>query len=118
MGAFMGQLDASIVTLTFRPMERAFSAPLAAVQRVSLAYLLVLVALVTPAGRLADGVGRKLIYLYRFVAFTLESAACGLAPSLAILILCRSQRASAGCRAGGAARRDQAEPELLAPGSA
>ena len=30
-GAFMGQLDASIVTLTFRPMKRAFSAPLAAV---------------------------------------------------------------------------------------
>jgi MFS family permease len=93
-GAFMGQLDASIVTLTFRPMERAFSAPLAAVQWVSLAYLLVLVALVTPAGRLADGVGRKLIYLYGFVVFTLGSAACGLAPSLTILILCRLVQAA------------------------
>jgi len=93
-GAFMGQLDASIVTLTFRPMERAFSAPLAAVQWVSLAYLLVLVALVTPAGRLADGVGRKLIYLYGFVIFTLGSAACGLAPSLTVLILCRLVQAA------------------------
>jgi hypothetical protein len=29
-GAFMGQLDVSIVTLTFRPMMREFHAPLAA----------------------------------------------------------------------------------------
>ena len=85
-GAFMGQLDASIVTLTFRPMEHDFAAPLAAIQWVSLAYLLLLVALVTPAGRLADRVGRKLIYGYGFIVFTIGSAACGLAPSLGILI--------------------------------
>jgi len=85
-GAFMGQLDASIVTLTFRPMEHDFAQPLAAVQWVSLAYLLLLVALVTPAGRLADSFGRKLIYGYGFVVFTIGSAACGLAPSLGILI--------------------------------
>lgn len=88
-GAFMGQLDASIVTLTFRPMERSFGAPLAAVQWVSLAYLLMLVALLTPAGRLADAVGRKLVYGYGFVVFTIGSAACGLAPSLGVLIACR-----------------------------
>jgi MFS family permease len=88
-GAFMGQLDASIVTLTFRPMEHDFAAPLAAVQWVSLAYLLLLVALVTPAGRLADSAGRKLIYGHGFVVFTIGSACCGLAPSLGILIGCR-----------------------------
>ena len=93
-GAFMGQLDASIVTLTFRPMEQDFGAPLAAVQWVSLAYLLLLVALVTPAGRLADIVGRKLIYGYGFVVFTIGSAACGLAPSLGVLIACRLLQAA------------------------
>jgi MFS family permease len=88
-GAFMGQLDASIVTLTFRPMERQFGAPLAGVQWVSLAYLLVLVALLTPVGRLSDAVGRKLLYTYGFVLFTLASAACGLAPSLGLLVVFR-----------------------------
>ncbi len=39
-GAFMGQLDASIVTLTFPALQRQFGAPLAAVQWVSLGYLL------------------------------------------------------------------------------
>jgi MFS family permease len=36
-GAFMGQLDASIVTITFPAMEHDFGAPVAAVQWVSLA---------------------------------------------------------------------------------
>ncbi|MGH3744155.1 MAG: hypothetical protein ACRDTP_04775, partial [Mycobacteriales bacterium] len=39
VGAFMGQLDASIVTLTFPAIERQFGAPLAAVQWISLSYL-------------------------------------------------------------------------------
>jgi len=82
----MGQLDASIVTLTFRPMERDFAAPLAAVQWVSLAYLLVLVALLTAAGRIADAIGRKLVYGYGFAVFTVGSAACALAPSLGVLV--------------------------------
>jgi MFS family permease len=85
-GAFMGQLDASIVTLAFPALRRQFAASLAAVQWVSLAYLVTLVALLVPVGRLADAAGRKLVYLYGFVVFTGASAACGLAPSLAALV--------------------------------
>lgn len=88
-GAFMGQLDASIVTLTYHSLRVQFDAPLAGVEWVSLAYLLTLVALLVPVGRLADGRGRKLFYLYGFVAFTAASAACGLAPSLGALIAFR-----------------------------
>jgi len=85
-GAFMGQLDASIVTLTFPALQRQFGASLAAVQWVSLAYLVTLVALLIPTGRAADAAGRKQIYLYGFVVFTAASAACGLAPTLGALI--------------------------------
>ena len=88
-GAFMGQLDASIVTITFPAMERDFSAPVAAVQWVSLIYLLGLVAMLAPAGRLGDAVGRKLVYTYGFAVFTVASAACGLAPSLGVLVALR-----------------------------
>jgi MFS family permease len=90
----MGQLDASIVTLTFKPMERQFAAPLAGVQWVSLAYLLALVGLLTPVGRLSDAVGRKLIYTYGFVLFTGASVACGLAPSLGLLVAFRLLQAA------------------------
>ena len=88
-GAFMGQLDASIVTITFPAMEHDFGAPVAAVQWVSLGYLLGLVAMLAPAGRLGDAVGRKLVYTYGFAVFTVASAACGLAPSLGVLVALR-----------------------------
>lgn len=94
VGAFMGQLDASIVTLAYPAVERDFGAPLAAVQWISLGYLLVLVGLLAAAGRLADAVGRKLVYLYGFAVFTAASAACGLAPSLPLLILFRVVQAA------------------------
>ena len=92
-GAFMGQLDASIVTITFPAMEHDFGVPVAGVQWVSLVYLLGLIALLAPAGRLGDAVGRKLVYTYGFALFTVASAACGLAPSLGALILLRLAQA-------------------------
>ena len=85
-GAVMGQLDASIVTLTFPALQRDFHAPLAGVQWVSLAYLLTLVGSVVAVGRLSDAAGRKLVYLYGFVVFTLASVACAVAPGLGWLV--------------------------------
>ncbi|WP_267286720.1 MFS transporter [Kitasatospora acidiphila] len=88
-GAFMGQLDASIVTLTYQPLRTDFHAGPAGVEWVSLSYLLTLAALLVPIGRLSDVRGRKLMYLYGFAVFTAASAACGLAPTLAALVLFR-----------------------------
>jgi MFS family permease len=85
-GAFMGQLDASIVTLTYRPLERAFGASPAAVQWVSLSYLITLVALLAPVGRRSDQKGRKLSYLHGFLIFSAGSTFCALAPDLSFLI--------------------------------
>ncbi|GGK94050.1 MFS transporter [Sphaerisporangium melleum] len=94
VGSFMGQLDASIVTLIFPALQHEFGAPLAAVQWVAVAYLLALVALLAGAGRLADVAGRKLVYLYGFALFTAASAACGFAPSLPVLVVCRVAQAA------------------------
>jgi MFS family permease len=96
-GAFMGQLDASVVTVAFPALQRQFGTGLAGTQWVSLAYLLVLTALLVPAGRWSDRAGRKLLYLYGFVLFAVASAACGLATSLVMLIALRV------AQAGGAA---------------
>src|SRR5579863_4695322 len=82
IGAFMNQLDASIVTVAFPTLQRSFHASLGAVTWVGLSYLLVLVSLVTGIGRMADMVGRKLLYMYGFIIFIIGSALCGLAPNL------------------------------------
>src|SRR5689334_4344327 len=69
LGAFLGQLDASVATLVLPTLEDEFRAPVAAVEWVALAYLLSLAALVVPFGRLADLVGRKMLYTLGFVVF-------------------------------------------------
>jgi EmrB/QacA subfamily drug resistance transporter len=85
VGAFMGQLDASIVTVALPTFQHTFGASVGAVTWVGLSYLLVLVATVTAVGRFADMWGRKLLYVYGFVIFTLSSVLCGLAPDLGAL---------------------------------
>src|SRR5579884_3606999 len=89
VGAFLGQLDASIASLVLPTLEDVFDAPVATVEWVALAYLLTLAALVVPFGRLADLVGRKTLYATGFVVFIVGSGLCGASPSLGWLILFR-----------------------------
>ena len=89
IGAFMGQLDASIVTVALPRLGRDLHASVGTVEWVALAYLLVLVATVATVGRIADAVGRKLLYVYGFAVFTAGSVLCGLAPTLPVLIAAR-----------------------------
>ena len=89
----MGQLDASIVTLALPRLGPELHVSVGAVEWVALTYLLVLVATVATVGRLADAVGRKLLYVYGFAVFTAGSVLCGLAPTFAVLIAARALQA-------------------------
>ena len=115
VGAFMGQLDASIVTLALPRLGRDLHANVGAVEWVALAYLLVLVATVATVGRIADAVGRKLLYVYGFGVFTAGSVLCGLAPTLAVLIAARVLQAvgAAMLQANSVALITEATPRPL-----
>ncbi|MFZ0995974.1 MAG: MFS transporter [Candidatus Dormiibacterota bacterium] len=89
IGAFMGQLDSSIVIIALPTIQSNFHSSLGAVEWVSLAYLLTLIAMVIAIGRFADMVGRKLLYLYGFAIFIVSSGLCALAPDLAVLAIFR-----------------------------
>jgi EmrB/QacA subfamily drug resistance transporter len=89
IGAFMGQLDASIVTVAIPTIQRSFGVPIGAAAWVGLAYLVALVSTVAAFGRFADLHGRKLTYLYGFAVFVAGSALCAAAPSLDVLVACR-----------------------------
>jgi EmrB/QacA subfamily drug resistance transporter len=93
IGAFMGQLDASIVTVALPTLQRTFHSSVGAVTWVGLSYLLVLVATVAAVGRFADMWGHKLLYVYGFGLFIVGSALCGLAPNLGMLIGFRALQA-------------------------
>src|SRR5439155_108252 len=89
LGAFMGQLDASIAGLVLPTLQQVFAAPVASVEWVAIAYLLTLAALVVPLGRVADLLGRKMLYTWGFLVFIVGSALCGTALSLDWLIAFR-----------------------------
>ncbi|MFJ9611332.1 MFS transporter [Kitasatospora sp. NPDC101176] len=96
LGAFLGQLTASVTALVFPALGQHFHADFAAVEWVALAYLLVLVALLAPIGWLSDLVGRKTMYLGGFAVFALASLGAGLAGSLGELVAFRGVQAVGG----------------------
>ena len=89
IGAFMGQLDVSIVTLALPHIGADLHVGAGAVQWVALSYLLMLTGTLAAVGQLADRFGRKLLYTYGFAVFTAGSLLCGLAPDLGLLIAAR-----------------------------
>lgn len=93
IGAFMGQLDASIVTLAIPSIRSDLNGSLAQVEWVALTYLLVLVGSISAIGRLADMLGRKLVYVYGFCLFTVASVGCGFAPDITWLLMARAVQA-------------------------
>jgi EmrB/QacA subfamily drug resistance transporter len=89
IGAFMGQVDSSITQLLLPRLESEFDAQLSTVSWVAVAYLLAMAAFLPIFGRLADILGRKLLYTGGFLLFVLSSGLCGLAPNLPVLIAFR-----------------------------
>ncbi len=89
IGAVMGQVDSSIAQMVLPTLEHEFGARLSTVSWVAVAYLLTMAAFMPIFGRLADTVGRKLLYTSGFLIFVLGSALCGTATSLPVLIAYR-----------------------------
>jgi EmrB/QacA subfamily drug resistance transporter len=100
VGAFVGQVDASIVQLAMPSFEDAFDAPLDQVSWVAVAYVLAFAAVLPAFARLAEIGGRKTLYLCGFAIFGLFSALCGLAPSLPLLIAFRVLQGIGGSMLG------------------
>src|ERR1700742_1998902 len=69
-GAFLGQLDASIVQLALPALEREFHAGLGTVSWVALAYSLAFAATLPVFARLSEMFGRKAFYLTGYAGFT------------------------------------------------
>jgi EmrB/QacA subfamily drug resistance transporter len=90
VAVFMVSLDLFIVNIAFPDIQRAFHhSSVATVSWVLNAYAIVLAALLVSAGRLADRVGRRRVFLVGLLVFLAGSTLCGLAPSIATLVAAR-----------------------------
>jgi MFS family permease len=86
----LSSLGTSIANVALPTLARTFGAPFQQVQWVVLAYLLGVTALIVSVGRLGDIVGRRGLLLVGLAVFTTATVACGLAPSLPLLIAARA----------------------------
>jgi EmrB/QacA subfamily drug resistance transporter len=89
IGAFVGQLDATIVQLALPALGRAFDAPLEEVSWIALSYLLAFASFLPIFGRLCEMYGRKTLYIAGYALFIAASALCGLAGTFEQLLLFR-----------------------------
>jgi len=97
VAVFMGFLDVTIVNVAFPDIERDFSGTSRAdLSWVLNAYNIVFAALLVPAGRIADLVGRRRMFLVGVAAFVGASVLCGVAPSPEWLVAARVLQAAAG----------------------
>jgi MFS family permease len=90
LSMLLSSLGTSIANVGLPALAQAFSASFQQVQWVVLAYLLAITTLIVGAGRLGDLTGRRRLLLAGIFLFTAASAACGLAPTLPLLIAARA----------------------------
>ena len=96
VATFLDFLDVTVVNIAFPSLQRDFPhASLSELSWVVTGYAVVFAALLTPAGRIADVVGRKRVFLSGVGAFTLASVASAAAPSVPALIAARALQGGA-----------------------
>lgn len=84
---FMAFLDLSVVNIAFPDMLSDFhGTQMSTLTWVVSGYAVTFAAFLTPAGRLADTVGRRAVFLGSLLGFTLASLLCGAAPNPGLLI--------------------------------
>ena len=82
MGAGMAFVDATIVNIAFPDIARSYpQASIAALSWVLNAYNIVFAAFLVAAGRLADLIGRRRVFISGLELFTVASVLCAVAPS-------------------------------------
>src|SRR3712207_4897877 len=86
LGLFMIMLDNTVVNVALPSIQRGLGVGLSELEWIVTGYALTFAALMLTGGKLADLLGRRLIFVVGLVIFTLASLACGLADSGEFLI--------------------------------
>lgn len=89
LGSGMAFLDATVVNVALPAIGRELGGGLVVQQWVLDGYLLTLSALLLLGGAMGDRYGRRRVFLFGLVAFTLASLACGVASSGGELVVAR-----------------------------
>jgi NTE family protein len=90
LGASVAFVDATIVNIAFPDMERSFSGTaISSLSWVLNLYNIIFAAFLVAAGKVADLLGRRRIFIFGLELFTVASVLCAVAPSVPVLIAFR-----------------------------
>ena len=89
VGIMMTAIDATAINVALADIQRDLGASVSALQLIVNAFTLALVVVVVTVGRLGDMLGRRRVYLWGLVGYSVASAICALAPSDPALIVGR-----------------------------
>ena len=90
LSSFLTPFNSSSFNIALPSIAAEYTLDAISMSWASLAYLLASAMFLIPIGRLADMTGRRRIFLYGIIVFTISSALLGLYPSSATLILFRA----------------------------
>lgn len=94
IAVFLVSIDGTVLFAAFDALRHGFPESTAAdLSWVLNAYTVVYAALLVPAGRFVDALGRKRVFQIGLLLFLAASAACGAAPSVGLLVASRALQA-------------------------
>lgn len=89
-GVILISLDVSVVNVAIHALQRSLHAGIDDLQWIVSLYTLTYAVFLLSAGALSDRSGPRAVFLAGLALFTIASLACGIAPSLAVLLLGRA----------------------------
>ncbi|MFG1907580.1 MFS transporter [Kribbella sp. NPDC048928] len=90
VGIFLIQLDVTVVNVALPTIRLDLATSLTGQQWVVAAYMIALAVLLLPFGALGDRIGHRRVLLTGLTVFGLASLACGVAPTIELLVAARA----------------------------
>jgi EmrB/QacA subfamily drug resistance transporter len=89
-GSFLAFIDVTITNLAVPDLASDFDVGVTSLSWVVTLYTILFAALLAPAGRLADVIGRRRLFVAGTATFTVASLLAAIAPSLGVLLFARA----------------------------
>ncbi len=96
LAVLMGSIDGTIMVVALPQLTESLHTSLSWVGWTLTGYQLVQMVMYPLAGKLADALGRRRVFLFCVITFTVSSLLCGLAPNVGFLIAFRALQAVGG----------------------
>lgn len=98
LASFLTPFMGSSVVIALKYIDTEFAVDAMLLSWIATSYLLAAAVFLVPFGRIADIYGRRKIFIYGIVIFTISSFFCAISPSIIVLIIFRILQGMGRCK--------------------